>query len=377
MGLKRGKAKALLAAALLAAAASLACLGGCSGGGYTPPTPTPTLASPTIGQDGVLRVGVNSDTAPLAGKPSGSDRVIGIDVDMAAALADRFGLKLEIIDVGSDLESALAGGTVDIVMGVDRSDSHSFWVSDSYLPTAVALFGLASETEVPASDAAIKVAAQASSKSAWAVTNEFANAELTSTDDLRSALDDLQMGAVQYAAADAIIGTYAIHSAGMDAHIVALMQQPGGYGVGVSDGNAELKQAVSDAVVALNGNGVGGVIQSKWLGSALDFTNVPLTALAASSIPTDTQGDEGSGDEGSSEEGSGEEGSGEEGGTEGDASGDEGTQGEGGTEAAQPNTVVYNGVEYVDAAMDGYPDEWGDSTAPPDQAQAQADQTQA
>lgn len=377
MGLKRGKAKALLAAALLAAAASLACLGGCSGGGYTPPTPTPTLASPTIGQDGVLRVGVNSDTAPLAGKPSGSDRVIGIDVDMAAALADRFGLKLEIIDVGSDLESALAGGTVDIVMGVDRSDSHSFWVSDSYLPTAVALFGLASETEVPASDAAIKVAAQASSKSAWAVTNEFANAELTSTDDLRSALDDLQMGAVQYAAADAIIGTYAIHSAGMDAHIVALMQQPGGYGVGVSDGNAELKQAVSDAVVALNGNGVGGVIQSKWLGSALDFTNVPLTALAASSIPTDTQGDEGSGDEGSSEEGSGEEGSGDEGGTEGDASGDEGAQGEGGTEAAQPNTVVYNGVEYVDADMDGYPDEWGDSTVPPDQAQAQADQTQA
>lgn len=369
MGLKRSKAIALLAAASLAAALSALCLGGCSGGDYTPPTPTPTLASPTIGQDGVLRVGVNSDTAPLAGKPSGSDRVIGIDVDMAAALADYFGLKLEVIDVGSDLDSALANGTVDIVMGVDRSDSHAFWVSDSYLPTAVALFGQADETEVPASDAAITVAAQVSSKSAWAVSNEFENATLTTTDDLRSALDDLQMGTVQYAAADAIIGTYAVHSAGTGAHIVALMQQPSGYGVGVSDDNADLKQAVSTAVVTLNGNGVGGVIQSKWLGSALDFTNVPLTALAAAAAPTDNQDqpDDGSSDnEGSDGEGSGDESS------DGEGSGDEGGQDEsssGNESADQPvNTVIYDGVEYVDADMDGYPDEWGDSVVPPEQA---------
>ncbi len=365
MGLKRSRACALLVAAVSAAALSAFCLGGCSGGDYTPPTPTPSLASPTIGQDGVLRVGVNSDTAPLAGKPSGSDRVIGVDVDMAAALADYFGLKLEVIDVGSDLDAALANGTVDIVMGVDRSDSHGFWVSDSYLPTAVALFGLADATEVPASDASITVAAQASSKSAWAVSNEFENAVLTSTDDLRTALDDLQMGTVQYAAADAVIGTYAVHSAGTGAHIVALMQQPSGYGVGVSDENADLKQAVSTAVVTLNGNGVGGVIQSKWLGSALDFTNVPLTALAASTLPSDDQGsgDDASGDDASGDDGSGDDGSGD------DASGDDGgSSGDDGSTDQPVNTVVIEGVEYVDADMDGYPDEWGDSIVPPGQA---------
>ena len=372
MGLKRSRACALFAAAISAAALFACCLGGCSGGDYTPPTPTPSLASPTIGQDGVLRVGVNSDTAPLAGKPSGSDRVIGINVDMAAALADYFGLKLEVIDVGSDFDAALANGTVDVVMGVDRSDSHAFWVSDSYLPTAVALFGQADETEVPASDAAITVAAQASSKSAWAVSNEFENAVLTATDDLRSALDDLQMGTVQYAAADAVIGMYAIHSAGTGAHIVALMQQPSGYGVGVSDENADLKQAISTAVVTLNGNGVGGVIQSKWLGSALDFTNVPLTALAASAAPADSQGSdgEGSGDDGSGDEGSDGEGSGDDAsGDDGTATGDDGTAGNDDGSSEQPvNTVIFDGVEYVDADMDGYPDEWGDSTVPPDQA---------
>ena len=159
------------------------------------------------------------------------------------------------------------------------------------------------------------------------------------------------------------------------------MQQPSGYGVGVSDGNADLKQAISDAVVRLNGNGVGGVIQSKWLGSALDFTNIPLTALAASSIPTDTQGEDGaddSSDEGSGDEGSGDEGSGDEGGDDGsgESASDGGSGDEGGAEASQPNTVVFDGVEYVDADMDGYPDVWGDSTVPPEQAQTQADQSQ-
>ena len=56
-------------------------------------------------------------------------------------------------------------------------------------------------------------------------------------------------------AADAIIGTYAAHSAGDDVHIVALMQQAGGYGVGVSDANTDLKQAVSEALATLTGNG--------------------------------------------------------------------------------------------------------------------------
>ena len=36
---------------------------------------------------------------------------------MAAAIADEMGLDLQIIDVGSDPQSAIANGEVDIVMG--------------------------------------------------------------------------------------------------------------------------------------------------------------------------------------------------------------------------------------------------------------------
>lgn len=288
--MKRYKTLASCCMAVACMAALLAVLTGCSSQqSYTPPEKTPTLSSPTIGKDGTLRVGVNTNNQPLAGQPSPSSKIVGIDVDVAAALADSFGLKLEVVDVGSDAESALKEGTVDIVMGIDKSDtSTSFWKSDAYLPTAVALFSTPSNSQVPTNAVETKIAAQVSSKSAWAVTNEFDKATFSTTDDLKSAFSELSSGQVQYVAADAIIGTYAAHSADIDVHIVALMQQAGGYGVGVSDANTDLKQAVSEALATLASNGTIGVIETKWLGTALDLSSTPLTEGATKSTDANT-----------------------------------------------------------------------------------------
>ena len=299
--MKRYKTLASCCMAVACMAALLAVLTGCSSQqSYTPPEKAATLASPAIGKDGTLRVGVNTDNQPLAGQPASSSKIVGIDVDVAAALADSFGLKLEIVNVGSDPEAALKEGTVDIVMGIDKTDSDTtFWKSDAYLPTGVALFAVPSNTTVPTSTSGSKFAAQVSSKSAWAVTNEFGTEALSTTDDLKSAFAELASGQVQYVAADAIIGTYAAHSAGDDVHVVALMQQAGGYSVGVSDSNTDLKQAVSEALATLSSNGTIGVIETKWLGTALDLSATPLTAGATKSTDTKTETpttDEGEGD---------------------------------------------------------------------------------
>lgn len=303
--MKRYRTLASCCMAVACMAALLAVLTGCSSQqSYTPPEKTATLSSPIIGKDGTLRVGVNTNNQPLAGQPSPSSKIVGIDVDVAAALADSFGLKLEVVDVGSDAESALKEGTVDIVMGIDKSDtSTSFWKSDAYLPTAVALFSTPSNSQVPTNTVETKIAAQVSSKSAWAVTNEFDKATFSTTDDLKSAFSELTSGQVQYVAADAIIGTYAAHSEDIDVHIVALMQQAGGYGVGVSDSNTDLKQAVSEALAMLTSNGTIGVIETKWLGAALDLSSTPLTAGATKSTDANTadKADEPQTDEGEGE----------------------------------------------------------------------------
>lgn len=248
---------------------------------YTPPEATPAVSKPVVAQEGVLRVGVNANNAPLAGQPSSSTKIVGIDVDMAAALADQLGLKLEVVDVSTDAAGALTSGKVDVVMGVNKSDSPSFWTSDTYLPTAVALFAQSSNSTVPANSASTKIAAQVSSNSAWAVTNEFDNSTITTTEDLKSAFSALESGKVQYVAADAVVGSYVSNNAGMDVHMIALMQQASGYCVGVLDGNTQLKQAVSNALSAMNSNGVSSVIQKKWLGTTMDLSGIKLTAGAS------------------------------------------------------------------------------------------------
>lgn len=299
--MKRMKKLAICGIAVACTAALLAVLTGCSTSEpYTPPEKTPTLASPVIGKDGTLRVGVNTDSAPLAGQPQNSSKIVGVDVDIAAALADYFGLKLEIVDVGTDPATALTDGRVDIVMGIDKVETDgSFWTSEAYLPSAVALFSTEGNTTVPTSASKPKVAAQISSKSAWAVTNEFGQESITTTDKLTVAFTDLASGTVQYVAADAVIGSYAAYSEGVDVQIVALMQQLGGYSIGVLETNTDLKTAISDAIATLTGNGVISVIETKWLGTALDLSATPLTegAMAnktpaiAEPEPTPEEGD--------------------------------------------------------------------------------------
>lgn len=255
---------------------------------YEPQGKDPVVVAPTIGEDGVLRVGVDTSNPPLAGM-NNSGKIIGIDVDLAAALADEFGLKVSIVDVGSDPAGALKSGEVDIVMGVDKADAgDAFWTSESYLPTGIALFSLQEGAAVPAAGDGSTFAAQISSKSAWAITNEFGDDVLTSSTTLQDAFTSLSNGEVSYVAADAVVGLYAARSEGVDAYICAMLMAPSGYCVGVATDNAELQSLVGEAVKKLTGNGMVDVIEKKWLGKTVDLSSVKLTA----GVPLETQSEE-------------------------------------------------------------------------------------
>ena len=252
-------------------------LAGCATQDYTPEEKSPTVSPDTIIEAGVLRVGVTTENnTPFAGQASG--KIVGLDVDIAAALADNLGLKLEIVDVGTDVDSALANKQVDIVMGVDKTSAQvTCWRSEVYVESAVALFASPSVTSVPTKDSAPKIAAQSSSMSAWEVTNQFGD-------------DAVSSGTAQYAAADAVIGTYAAHTSNVDVHIVALMQSPSGYCIGVLDTNTDLKTTISDALANLTGGGIISLIESKWLGTPINLANVPMTEGASGATSAGTSG---------------------------------------------------------------------------------------
>lgn len=279
-----------LALCCVAALGLVLSLGGCSAQTYTPPAKTAVVDTPTIGESKTLRVGVNASNAPFASQVSGN--VVGLDVDMAAAVADEMGLNLKIIDVGSDPEGAIADGEVDVVMGLDSSDTAlDCWLSDPYIETSVALFAPSSEEGAPKASDSPRIAAQSSSMSSWEVSNQFGDASVVSAEDLTTAFDALESGTAQYVAADAVIGSYVVAKNGLDAHPVALLRPVSGYCVGVSATNTALQQAIDTALRTVLGNGVAAVVQAKWLGGTLSLDGLPVTAT------TSTKGDEAAGQE--------------------------------------------------------------------------------
>ncbi len=259
-------------AAIAACMAFAACgaLAGCSSSeDYTPQLGSPKISSPAIGEDGTLRVGVNTNNSPLAGKSG--ERIIGIDVDIAAALADQLGLALEVVDVGNNGTDAIDGGEVDVVLGVDStSKEDGYWMSSQYLPTGVVLFAPEGNDEpAPTADSDVKIAAQVSSKSAWAVTNTFGEDSLESASDLAAAFSDLGSGKVEYVASDAIIGMYAASRQDVKVAIAALLDTAGGYCALCSKDNTELQEALGAALDDLVANG------------AVDISGSAMTQISA------------------------------------------------------------------------------------------------
>ncbi len=264
---------------------------------YTFELGSATVSSPAIGEDGTLRVGIAGEESAPFTMTSGSE-VTGLDVDIAAALADQMGLSLEIVNVESDGETALANGEVDILMSMVSDSTSSMWLSDSYIPTAIALFASSGSTEVPTRADSPTIAAQGSSTSAWAVTTAFGDDALLSSSDLMSAFSSAEDGEAEYVAADAVIGTYAALYQNVDMAPIALLESPGGYCIGVASDNTDLQEAVANALTTLLDGGIADVISSKWLGVALDLESLPVVngTSSDSDSTTDTTDDTSSSD---------------------------------------------------------------------------------
>lgn len=272
------KRASVLVVSLVAALSLALLLVGCSSGGYTPEPKEQTVSNSALSSAGTLRVGVNASNAPYAAESSGS--IVGIDVDIAAALADEMGLKLELVDVGTSGGAAFEKEDVDIVMGVDEADS-AYWMSDSYMTSGVALFAASESEQAPTKSGSFKIAAQSSSMSAWEVSDHYGDGCLENETDLQSAFSALQTGTVDYVAADGTIGEYVAHSSGVEAYPIALLQEPVAYSVAVDSTNTALQEEVANALSAIDKGGVIDVIKKKWLGDQVEA--ISLSVISAPS----------------------------------------------------------------------------------------------
>jgi polar amino acid transport system substrate-binding protein len=71
----------------------------------------------TIAKSGVLRVGMSPDFPPMEYKDDQTDQTVGMDVDLANAVAEELGVRVERVESPFDqLLNSVATGRVDVVM---------------------------------------------------------------------------------------------------------------------------------------------------------------------------------------------------------------------------------------------------------------------
>lgn len=238
-------------------------------------TLTPKLdASATI-QEGVLTVGINTANPPYGGT-NADNQTVGLDVDVAAAVAQELGLKLQIVDVGSSGRNALNNSQVDVAFGLTKSGtSDKISYSDSYITDGLSLYCLSTSKPVSIQDVASQVSSGAARVLVQADTTAALRAqELLGIDKvvamptMQSAFDALESGEETYLITDAVIGDYFMRNYGdvirmgfLGADCVIPI-----YAVTLSQ-NSALSTGVNSAIKTINDNGVMRVIATKWLGA--------------------------------------------------------------------------------------------------------------
>lgn len=248
-------------------------LGACGKKEADTPKLDPKIAPPLIGEAGTLRVGLDTDYVPFCGTVE--DGYAGLDVDLSAALAERLGLKLEIIDVKQDaIGSALESGTVDIVLGgtpMSAAALASVSTAGSYLVDGPAIFAIeTSESVVPTITVSqlsgLRVAVQNESVSFWTFEFDYGEGFAIPYATLREAFEAVKAGQADVVVGDAAVCAYIAR----DFPEFGFAGQFGSaqpIGIAVKKDAVELEQEIRATLDAISADGVLSSITKKWLGT--------------------------------------------------------------------------------------------------------------
>lgn len=233
---------------------------------------------------GTLTVGLDYTYAPYAGESSG--KVVGIDADVASALADEMGLEVAFVDISSDGgPNALANGKCDIFLSYDKTSSSKETADylGTYIYDAPSLFAIGTSGSTPtiATDMTNKtIACQKDSVSAVAVANKYGTTVLDTQSSLVDAFGELESGSADYVAANGVVGKYIALSYDDIVWAGSITSSPTEVGIGGDSTNTVLSSAVKTALSTISSNGVLTLVIDKWIGSSLTFDTTTTTTTS-------------------------------------------------------------------------------------------------
>jgi ABC-type amino acid transport substrate-binding protein len=227
-----------------------------------------------IVSSGTLRVAMSGGQPPLNFK-SKDGKLLGLEVDMAGALAGLMGLELKIVERPfSELLGALAGGEVDLVISgmtvTPERNTKAAFVGPYYLSGKSILTrstSLAQVDEIGDLDQAdLTFAALEGSTSQQFVQSRLPKASLVTTPDYEEAVKLLLAGEVSALVADREIVTLTafLHpKEGLNTLREPLTIEP--IGIAAPPGDALLVNYLENAMGALEASGFMSAVRARWL----------------------------------------------------------------------------------------------------------------
>jgi polar amino acid transport system substrate-binding protein len=259
----------------LAVVAALLLVAGCTSG-IGPATLKPRLSPPDIGHPGVLRAAVDLSDPPFGGTVKGQQ--VGLDVDVAAAIAEQLGLKLEIVDATPTAAAEMArSGKVDIVLGgltVEQAVSLQLAYAGTYVTDSSAVFAADVTTLTIGDLSARRVAVQSGSASYWFLLDEYGEEPLVVVPTLLEAMQAVLAGKADVMAGDALVEAYIGRNVpGLKYGGQLMPAFP--IGVGVAQDKTKLETEVRAILDKLSSQGVLETFRRKWAGDDMPKFTLP------------------------------------------------------------------------------------------------------
>lgn len=253
---------------------------GCGGSGSAATTAAASSAAADAGlglvTDGKLTVGTSPDFPPFENLEN--DQYVGLDIDLAQALADKLGLELEMKTLQFDaiVPAVAAGGQVDLgISGItidpEREEQVDF--SDSYYIDDLAVVAMKADADITAdtyadalNQAGVTIAVQSGTTAESYAQENFPNATTQPYGNATDAFAAMQAGQANAVITNKAVGAKMVSESYTDAQVIKEIATGEEYGVAVSKDNSALLDAVNDALAAITDDGTLDSIVNKYFG---------------------------------------------------------------------------------------------------------------
>jgi len=226
-----------------------------------------------IQEAGTITIGVKFDVPPFGLNNPQSGEVEGFDVDLGNYIADRLGVEAEFVEANSDNRiPLLVDGSIDLILSTmtitEERDLEIDFSEPYYVANGDVLVPSGSEIASLEDLSGQTVCTALGSTYQETIKSEVPDAQLKLVDRYSECLELIQTDAVDAVSTDNVILTgMVIQDDTLELLDLDFTTEP--YGVGITDGDTEMKEFVDESVAEFIDDGTWQETYDEWVGQYL------------------------------------------------------------------------------------------------------------